>query len=455
MPTPSPTLKGPEWYQTFYKKDRPPDNLTPGQRDRDRILYTSSFRRLAGVSQVVSAGESHVFHNRLTHSLEVAQVARRLAEKLAREQNELAQRIGGVDADVAEAVALAHDLGHPPFGHAAEQELNQLGTPILPDAFEGNAQSFRIVTKLALRAPYNRELRAPETPGLNLSRATLCGLLKYPWLRGTGGKYEHKWGAYQTEAPLFKWARELFPSGDETKCVEAEIMDWADDTTYSVHDLEDFYRVGLVPLDRLRDAAERRRFFDATFSRSKSAAANSNYSRDALETAFEELISSIPINEPYFGSQEQRCNLRTFTAYLIARYINAISLRQPSQDDRRLVAIDPDRHKEVIMLKELTWYYVINRPALATQQHGQRTVIQSLFANFLSNAKRGNFALFPIAVRELLDKVRRDLDDEQRERELARIVIDLIAGMAEQQAVEMSLRLSGTSLGSALDYRLR
>jgi dGTP triphosphohydrolase len=110
-------------------------------------------------------------------------------------------------------------------------------------------------------------------------------MLKYPWLRGTGGRHEHKWGAYHTEEPQLKWARELLPVGDETKSIEAEIMDWADDTTYSVHDLEDFYRVGLVPLDRLRnESAERSRFFDTAFSRSLSQAPNSGYSRSNLES---------------------------------------------------------------------------------------------------------------------------------------------------------------------------
>jgi dGTPase len=131
--------------------DRPRDQRTETQRDRDRLLYCSAFRRLAEVTQVVSAAEGHVFHNRLTHTLKVAQIARRLSEHLASRQEGVAKAIGGPDADAAETAALAHDLGHPPFGHVAEKELDSLVKSNFPDGFEGNPQSFRIVTKLAVR----------------------------------------------------------------------------------------------------------------------------------------------------------------------------------------------------------------------------------------------------------------------------------------------------------------
>src|SRR5262249_40956494 len=151
--------------------------------DRDRILYSSAFRRLAGVTQVVSPAEGEIFHNRLTHTLKVAQVARRLAEMLATKYRDTAKAWGGIDPDVVEAAALAHDLGHPPFGHIAEEELNQLvanavrqtaGTkhakarPV--EGYEGNAQSFRIITTLAVRRP-------EAECGLDLTRATLNATL--------------------------------------------------------------------------------------------------------------------------------------------------------------------------------------------------------------------------------------------------------------------------------------
>ena len=138
---------------------------TPFERDRDAVLYTTSFRRLGGVTQVVSPAEGLVYHNRLTHTLEVAQIARRLTEKICGEQPELARSLQ-LTPDVVETGALVHDLGHPPFGHVAEKELNRLVRDAgVDDGYEGNAQSFRIVTKLAVRN---------SDPGLNLTRASLC-----------------------------------------------------------------------------------------------------------------------------------------------------------------------------------------------------------------------------------------------------------------------------------------
>lgn len=127
----------------YARRHTPPDpthNRSPGQRDRDRILYTDALQRLANVTQVASPGEGIVFHNRLTHTHEVAQIARRLAEKLLEGQRELAEQLGGLDPDVVEAAALAHDLGHPPFGHIAENELDLLARAHnAPEGFEGNA----------------------------------------------------------------------------------------------------------------------------------------------------------------------------------------------------------------------------------------------------------------------------------------------------------------------------
>jgi dGTPase len=228
----------------FWKGDRGQDQRNTFQRDRDRVLYTSAFRRLAWVTQVVSSEEGEPFHNRLTHTLEVAQIGRRLAEKFRCEQSEMAKKLGDVDPDVVEAAALAHDMGHPPFGHTAEEQLRKCMKGVgVCDGFEGNAQSFRIVTKLAIRHY--------DIDGLNLSRATLNAILKYPWLwLEHPEKYNKKWGAYTTEREEFEWARRFGPA-DDHQCAEASVIDLSDDIAYAVHDLEDFYRAGLIPLDRL------------------------------------------------------------------------------------------------------------------------------------------------------------------------------------------------------------
>jgi predicted deoxyguanosinetriphosphate triphosphohydrolase len=163
-----------------HTEDEPDHPRDPWQRDRDRILYSDALQRLANVTQVASPGEGIVFHNRLTHTHEVAQIARRLAEKLRTEQPQLAARCD-LNPDVVEAAALAHDLGHPPFGHIAEEELDRLASANgAPEGFEGNAQSFRIIVRTE---PHRIGYR-----GLDLTRATLNAVLKYPWQRDTRAK---------------------------------------------------------------------------------------------------------------------------------------------------------------------------------------------------------------------------------------------------------------------------
>jgi dGTPase len=415
------------------------DTRSPAQKDRDRILYTSSLRRLAQVTQVVAADKSHVFHNRLTHTLQVAQVGRRLAERLLKLDPELVEISEGLDPDVVEAACLAHDLGHPPFGHIAEMELNELaGSDI--DGFEGNAQSFRIVTKLAQRSPQNR--------GLDLTRATLAAILKYPWKRSDEPvrKKPEKWGAYSSEEKDFVFASELLKS-PKVKTLEAEIMDWADDITYSVHDLDDFFRAGRIPLHLLADedySAERNYFFESVFRRHASDAWWSR-NKNELESAFKDVIIGLfPLPRPYSGIWEERAALRDFTSQMIGLYIGGTRLE--SESNRAVLKRDESSLRQVAMLKELTWTYVIESPALATQQAGQKQVIRKLHEIYLDAAtfqKKNKADVFTPYFRQQLQK---QSDPEKR-----RTVIDLIASMTEAQALAMHNRLVGTSVGYGLD----
>jgi dGTPase len=183
-----------------------------GERDRDRILYSSAFQRLGGVTQVTAPEPGHAFHTRLTHSLKVAQVARACARMLKQQSltGTAAQVVDTLDPEAVEASALAHDLGHPPFGHIAEERLNINAADA--GGFEGNAQSFRILTRLAVQA------RNPL--GLNLTRETLNGTLKYPWARSA----KPKWGVYVDDLPTFEWVREDSVPGEPS--LGARLMDW-------------------------------------------------------------------------------------------------------------------------------------------------------------------------------------------------------------------------------------
>jgi dGTPase len=414
-------------------KPDPTEGRTPAQKDRDRILYTSALRRLAKVTQVVATDVGHVFHNRLTHSLQVAQVGLRIAQRLRPAYIQLAGTSDGFDPDVVEAACLAHDLGHPPFGHVAEQKLNELAGDI--EGFEGNAQSFRIVTRLSQHSPTHR--------GLDLTRATLAAILKYPWLKDQNPNKREKWGAYGSEKKDFDFATELC-SLPNAPTIEARLMDWADDITYSVHDVEDFYRAGRLPLHLLADRRydkERKAFFQKVFARHPDRKGIWS-DHKALEEAFNAVIVGLfPLEANYSGAWEERANLRDFASQLIGRYVEATSLA--TVDGAPRLQIDRDREIEVAMLKELTWVYVIEAPELASQQEGQRQVVQGLFTIYCDSALGKSWYLFP-------PYYRKALENAESEPEKKRVVIDLIAGMTEEQALAMYARLTGISAGSAL-----
>lgn len=413
------------------------DYRSPAQRDRDRIIYTSAFRRLAEVTQVASPTDAHVFHNRLTHSLQVGQVGRGLAQRL-RSNGSDCEIVGGIDPDTVEAACFAHDLGHPPFGHTAEEKLNELvGTEA--GGFEGNAQSFRIVTKLAFKST--------KAEGLDLTAATLAAILKYPWFRGQNPDKPGKWGAYKSETEDFNFAMKLRPRGKLKRTAEASLMDWADDVTYSVHDVEDFFRAGRIPMHLLARASEnreRQHFFDDVYGRRRND--KKFPKRAVLEEAFINILGMYwRIYEPYSGTREHRSRLRYFTSQMIHRYVNGVEI---STTDAAVV-VDPQYEKEVTILKELTWTYVIEAPALALQREGQKRIISTLFGVYYqATTDKARWSIFPQYYRDELEKV-------STAHERKRVIADLIAGMTEPQAVEEYRQIIGTWIPSSLQEVLR
>jgi dGTPase len=384
-----------------------------------------------------------VVHNRLTHTLKVAQLARRLSEALAIRQPDPAQ-FYELDPEVTEAAALAHDLGHPPFGHIAETVLcallDRLGQDEAPfrEGFEGNAQSFRIVTAL--------EEHPGTVTGLDLTRGTLDAVLKYPWERRSGGARQEKWGAYESEAAQLAWARALHPAGDARKSLEAELMDWADDVAYSVHDVEDFFQAGLIPLDRLAspDGKERTRFLQGALARLYARRPELRSHEQELTGAFEDLMAAVPFDEPFDDSRQARARLHDFSSGLITRYLAAVALNE-STTEGRTISILPGAETEVLMLKQLTWQYVIVNPALAIEQRGKQRVITELFNTYMEAATHPReWNLFPGAWRE---RIAAAADEHAR----IRSVVDFIASLTEQQAMRLVSRIAGSAPGTILD----
>lgn len=426
------------------------DDRTDFQHDRDIVLYTSAFKRLSGITQVISSHTGHVFHNRLTHSLQVAQVGRSLAEKLLKLQTDLAIMVP-LNPQAVEAACLAHDLGHPPFGHVSEEVLNEkVGDDA--EGFEGNAQSFRIVTELAFRSS--------EFGGLNLTRATLRGILKYPWTFakrpvGAGGSRKKKWGAYGSAAKPFEFATGDSDGGPAAMSVEAKIMDWSDDLTYAIHDVEDFYRAGLIPLHRLNQPeqpgadTERLNFLNYVYSHRDEISELKNVSQSDLGAMLVEvLFPFFTLDEPYLGTRDHRARLRIFTSQMVNRYINAPRLADDGHGTVE-VKIGDDFKKEIAILKQLTWFYVIEAPSLAIQQFAQKKTIEFLFDVFLEEAGKAPCHLLPPYYLERLRAI--PTTEPHRNRATKRIVADLVAGMTEAQTVALYHRLNGMVSGSAFE----
>ncbi|KWV58826.1 hypothetical protein AS026_29565 [Rhizobium altiplani] len=413
----------------FYEATKT-DQRNDFERDRDRILYSTAFHRLAGITQVVRAGEQEVFHNRQQHTLKVAQVGRRLAQRCIDEYPKFASVI---DAEVVEAACLAHDLGHPPFGHVGESLLDQLVSGDDQDGFEGNAQTFRILTTLALRFP--------EHNGLNLTRATLAATLKYPWLRDRKDKNKtFKWSAYKVDAEAFVFVRK-FHGGDK-RTVEAALMDWADDIAYSVHDLEDFHRCGAIPWIEVFGAHDQ--IVDAAAEKWHNAPPNAEQLlSDSLHRLFEffnQFYDSL-LYERYVGSKDQRLQLRNLTSTLIGRFIKAAEVVSPEE-----VRIGEDEQTTVILLKQIFREFIIKSPPLIAQQHGQKNILRSLYEAIYSESKGTYPTFLPVKLRYLW---------EIAEENVARFTADCVASLTEKEVVGMYGRLYGTSDSSVLDPIVR
>lgn len=509
------------------------------QVDVDRLLYSPEFRRLAGVTQVVPPQDDFHFHDRLSHSIKVAQVAETLARMLVHEaaaKPEFAdvKLEQWVDPSHCYAAGLAHDIGHPPFGHAGEEalqkQLDRIATVLRPASgsgntarepdevqdppeesedetgeqgngakllaersFEGNAQSTRVVAKLSVRGD-------ERDAGLNLTLRTLAGIAKYPWQRGghpaSKSKLAKKWSFYPEEGPILDRLVTLgyvkvHTDEDATvvrvdRWVEAEIMDWADDISYAVHDVDDFYRAGLIPLgqivttfkaaparvnwnttdfdfvddDSIRDCllyiSDKLKRFD------QGPGVTAGVQEQRISAAFEQIrvfAGNVGPEAPFSGSRRSHIDLHRFGSAVIVYLSGAAALSIDSHTARVQLDLEPTRVLVAEFFKALNGYFVIESVSLAAMQYGQAQNLTDLFlamfdmASELMNMHAGGpiSGRLPARLRSYLMAV---LEDRRGAKvgdgDIAIAVLDYITSLRDVQAAHLAAQLTGSRETPAL-----
>ena len=432
----------------------------PFIRDRARVLHSSALRRLAAKTQVVEVGADDFPRTRLTHSLECAQIGRELGAAL------------GCDPDLVDAACLAHDLGHPPFGHNGEIVLAEFAAGC--GGFEGNAQSLRLLTRLEAKVP---------GAGLNLTRATLDATVKYPWPAGPGRvvgqagrttaqfpppslpgeeapQSPQKFGYYADDGEVFGWIRDGAPEG--RTCLEAQVMDWADDVAYSVHDLEDGLHAGYITVPGLHDRSHQLAVAEMTATY---YCPPGSVTMAELGEVFDDLLGLPCWPERFDGGPADLAGLKYLTSELIGRFCRAAQeatlasrpdARQGGQDGHggqsghgghdghggqdgqagRLARYDADlvvprrQRLECALLKGVAAHYVMSRDGAAQVQARERELIAELAAAVLAGAPE----TLDLALRPGYDAAG---SDPQR----LRVVVDQVASLTDTSAIAWHRRL--------------
>jgi len=487
------------------EQERPyPPGESEFRTDLERIRFASAFSRLSDVTQVVtSMATSRVVHNRLTHTIKVAAVARAIAVQLLRtEDHDLLDDLGGLDHVVVQAAANAHDLGHPPFGHVGERVLDRLARERfrLADGFEGNAQTFRILTEL--------EVLGPSDQGLNLAAATRAAVLKYPWAclhypnphptdwpvppRGAGhsrgGRGAAKFSAYIIDLQQMLDALGAFPDlppGRQT--LECSVMDLADDIAYSLHDLDDFHRSGVLQFSPVSGEFRswengRAEFADLdddeiTQARRRPGAGLERLRRrlrnrdgwifdeeifaTAIGTVGEEFVDGV-LAAPYDGSMGADRAISGFTSRWIEHLISSVHPNPNPAVRSGYVAMDSQAWHEVSVLKFVNQYFILDRPDLAMFQRGQEQTVEHLvlaFDDWLSDridASRAPRRLldFVTAATYGYTRVAKEhpewLSGDVADAELARMgrgrgIIDFVSSLTDAQTIAFGARLGGAT----------
>jgi len=385
-------------------------------RDRGRLLHSSALRRLAAKTQVLSPTAGLDFaRNRLTHSLEVAQVGRELATSL------------GLDPDVVDTACLAHDLGHPPFGHNGERALSEWAANI--GGFEGNAQTLRLLTRIEPKVfgPDGR------TYGLNLTRASLDASTKYPWPQSQGvadPSGRSKFGFYDDDAAAFEWMRDGSP--DRVRCIEAQVMDLSDDIAYSVHDFEDAIVNGYLDVPALSARVDHDALVDSMFEW-----IGGEISHDELIAAFDRLDHLDAWIESWDGSRRDLARLKNLTSQLIGRFaheaVHATRAAHPPSVLARFgadVVVPLQTQAEIAVLKGIVAANVMSTNARQPIYARQRAVLAELAD-----------ALWHIGPAALDRAFADDFAEARHDAARKRVIVDQVASLTDQSAMAWHERL--------------
>jgi len=427
------------------------DHRHATERDRDRVLHSAAFRRLQGKTQVFGIGQADFYRTRLTHSVEVAQIARAIAYNLLVEQPLLNHCLS---PELAEAAALAHDLGHPPFGHAGEETLDacmrevsrksrRTGGNIL--RFEGNAQTFHILVAA--------EPKSPSYPGLNLTRATLAGVMKYPYAQSEGtDKF-----IFASDLPMAKWALKqggaLLKAQGKTKrrrpktSIACQILDWADDCAYSVHDVEDALQAQFLHPGDLEDA----RFARRVLAHYEETCKKEAVPRLTLAEVRERLLDlERRIQPPAHG--DERAHRKAAMRNILNDLITSVSVEFCKGSRRadfswRLIVPDEARILSVLC-KSVIWEAVITDPRVAAMSAKGREILRDLFHLLMEEViEKRSVVLFPRYYRPLIEEC---LDGGQME--AARAVCNFLALLTDMDALRFHALLRGSKASSIFDF---
>ena len=378
-------------------------------RDKARVLHSAGLRRLSAKTQVMSAGADDFPRTRLTHTLEVAQIGRELGDAL------------GCDPDLVETACLVHDLGHPPFGHNGEEALHKASLDI--GGFEGNAQTFRLLTRLE-----SKTIRDGRSLGLNLTRATLDAATKYPW--AFDGK-NPKFGFYEEDKEIFDWVR--LNAKSQTKVFEAQVMDIADDIAYSVHDIEDaIYGQHFSPL-----ALDSEPEFKEVVKLAATEYAT-EIDEDNLNKALNSLIKQSWWVKSFTATQVDMAALKNMTSHLIGKFTEEIEQAtkagNKAENFTRYNAnliVPLETKAQIAVLKAVVNLFVMQRKGAAENYAKEQDLILNIVDGLQNNPQK------------LDPQFKHQFNNAGSSKEAKRAVIDQVASLTDSSARRLAQEFVG------------